>query len=490
MTSTNSNLRSEVVNGVFWIALAKYSGIIVSLIVVAILSRCISASAFGTVAIALVILHFLNILADIGIGPAIVQYSELDRKNLDELFTITVYLGVFLALGLFFLSEPLSSYYDDASLKPVCKLMSIVVLFNALNVIPNGLMRKDKRFKTIAIRTLSFQIISGILSVWGALIGWGIYSLLISPIITAIGVFCVNFYNYPQRIVFRIRGHALRMVSSYSFFQFSFTFVNYFCRNLDKLIIGKFFSMEQLGYYDKSYHTMLLPVNNISFVIDPVLHPILTSLKNNKSLLGDKNIRLSTIVSYVSFPLGIGLFFSAEEIINILYGPNWQLAVPVFRILALSLPLQIILSMNNPIFQAAGKTNLMFYSGILNSSFSVIGFFVAAIFFKSIEAVAWSWDITLMINFANTYIIMYCLAIKKSPIPFFKSLLPQLINSTIVFGLMWVLFQHIALDSYLASFLLKSFVVFVITIGMATLLKQYSVTYLINMLRNQLSTRK
>lgn len=315
MTTTNSNLRSEVVNGVFWIALAKYSGIIVSLIVVAILSRCISASAFGTVAIALVILHFLNILADIGIGPAIVQYSELDKKNLDELFTITVYLGVFLALGLFFLSEPLSSYYDDASMKPVCELMSIVVLFNALNVVPNGLMRKDKRFKTIAIRTLSFQVLSGIFAVWGALIGWGIYSLLVSPIITAVGVFCVNFYNYPQHMVYRIKGRALRMVSSYSFFQFSFTFVNYFCRNLDKLIIGKFFSMEQLGYYDKSYHTMLLPVNNISFVIDPVLHPILTSLKNNKSLLGDKNIRLSTIVSYVSFPLGVGLFFSAEEII-------------------------------------------------------------------------------------------------------------------------------------------------------------------------------
>lgn len=247
--------------------------------------------------------------------------------------------------------------------------------------------------------------------------------------------------------------------------------------------------MEQLGYYDKSYHTMLLPVNNISFVIDPVLHPILSSLKDRKSLLGEKNIRLSVIVSYISFPLGVGLFFSADEIINILYGSNWQSAVPVFRILALSLPLQIILSMNNPIFQAAGRTNLMFYSGILNSSLSVLGFFFAATYFKSIEAVAWSWVITLLINFVNTYIIMYCLALKNSPIPFFKSLFPQLINSTIVFGLTWIVFQYIIIDSYIVSFLLKALIVFISTIGMAYILKQYSVRNLFYMLNNRLSSR-
>ncbi len=486
MVDTNSKLKTEVINGVFWIALAKYSGIVVSLIVVAILSRCISASAFGTVAIALVILHFLNILADIGIGPAIVQYPELNKRDLDELFTVTLYLGVFLAIVLFFTSNFLSSYYNDASLKPVCEWMSIVVFFNALNVVPNSLMRKDKKFKTIAIRTFSFQFFSGLLSIWAALVGWGIYALLISPIITAVGVFCFNFYNYPQRIVLQIKGQALKMVSSYSFFQFCFTFVNYFCRNLDKLIIGKYFSMEKLGYYDKSYHTMLLPVNNISFVIDPVLHPILTSLKDKKSKLGEKNVSLSRIVSYISFPLGIGLFFCAEEIINILYGSNWEPAVPVFRILALSLPLQIILSTNNPIFQAAGKTNLMFYSGLLNSTVSVFGFFIAAIYFKTIEAVAWSWDITLLINFVNTYIILYCLAIKDSPIPFFKSLLPQFVNTTVVFLLLWLLFRNLDFNSYIINLLLKSFMVLIATIGIAVVIKQYKVQDIFSFVRKSL----
>ncbi len=478
-----TDIRSEIINGVFWIALAKYSGIVVSLIVVAILSRCISASAFGTVAIALVILQFLNILADIGIGPAIVQYADLKKRDLNELFTITVYLGIFLAIVLYFASAYISSYYDDVSLKPVCEMMSIVIFFNALNVIPNSLMRKDKKFKTIAIRTFSFQVIGGIMAVWGAMMGWGVYALLVSPIITAIGVFCVNFYNYPQRFVLYIKGQALQIVSSYSFFQFGFTFINYFCRNLDKLIIGKFFSMEQLGYYDKSYHTMLLPVSNISFVIDPVLHPILASLKDDKSKLGEKNIRLSTIVSYISFPLGVGLFFCAEEVINILYGPNWQQAVPVFRILALSLPLQIILSMNNPIFQAAGKTNLMFYSGLLNSTLSVLGFFIAAIWFKTIEAVAWSWVITLVINFVNTYVIMYCWAIKGSPFPFFSALIPQLLNSSIVFTLMWVLNSIIEVNSYLVSMIVNLFVVSIATIAIAVLLKQYSFHSIISILK-------
>ena len=427
------SIKTEIIKGSIWIAIAKYSGIIVNLIITAILARLISPSAFGTIAVAIVILSFLNIIADIGIGPAVVQYKSLTNHHLNSLFTLNIYIGITLSLVFFSMSSVIADYYGDLSLEKVCQMMSLVVLFNSLNVVPNALMRKDKRFKAIALRTLSIQVTSGSIAVWGAFHGWGIYALMVSPIITSIGVFLINYYNYRLRYVLRMSNEAIKMVSSYSFFQFAFSFVNYFSRNLDKLIIGKYFSLTQLGYYDKSYHLMILPLQNVTFVIEPVLHPILSSLQDNKQELAKKNIKLARIISNISFPLGVLLYFCGAEIIRIVYGNQWDAAIPVFCILALSLPLQMIQSTSGAIYQAAGKTNHMFYNGISNTTVTTSGFVIAAYYFGTIESMAWAWNITLAFNFIISYFILYKFTMKESVLPYFRALIPQLFNSTIVF---------------------------------------------------------
>lgn len=474
-----SSIKKDLTKGVFWIALAKYSGIAIQLVISAILARKIPPSAFGTIAIAMVILHFLNIFADIGIGTAVVQFKQLTRYHLDSLFTLSIYIGIILAVILYWLAGVIANYYTDQTLLWVCEMMSLVILFNSLNVLPNALMRKDKRFKTIAIRTLFFQVLSGIIAVWGAFHGWEIYALLVSPILTAIGVFCVNYFNYPLRYVMRMSREAITMVFSYSFFQFAYTFFNYFSRNLDKIIIGKYFSMTQLGYYDKSYHLMMLPIQNVSFVIEPVLHPLLSSLQDCKYELAEKNRKLTMLVSNISFPIGLLLFYCGAEIIRIIYGGQWDAAIPVFRILALSLPLQMILSMTSPIYQATGKTNHMFAIGILNTFCTVSGFLIAAFLGDSIEAIAWAWDITLVINFFNSYFIMHTFTLKESCMLFFKSFIPQAINSLVVFFLMYIICNIFSIENLFVSFAVKGLMIVSMTIFMAKILKQYQIENII-----------
>lgn len=471
--------RKEVIKGAFWIAMAKYSGIVIQILITAILARLISPAAFGTIAVAMVILSFLNILADIGIGVAVVQFKNLTQHHLNSLFTLNIYIGVVLATVLYVSSHLIASYYDDAILTSVCQMMAIVVLFNSLNVVPNALMRKDKRFRTIAIRTLTFHVLSGSIAVWVAFHGWGIYALLVSPIMTSIGVFGVNYYNYPLKFVFRMSKDAVKTVSSYSSFQFAFSFCNYFSRNLDKLIIGRYFSLAQLGYYDKSYHLMLMPLQNITFVVEPVLHPILSSLQEKKQELGGKNIKLASIISRISFPIGLVCFFCAGEIIKIVYGSQWDAAVPVFRILSLSLPLQMIQSTSGAIYQAAGKTNHMFYNGILNTCVTVCGFIIAASFVGTIESMAWAFVLTLLINFINSYLILHLKTLKSSALPFFRSLLPQLLNSTMVFVLCSFLCNEDG-DNIFISVIEKCFLIVISTIILAAIFKQYKIKDLLS----------
>lgn len=469
------SLKKELAKGVFWIAIAKYSGIVIQLLITAILARLILPAAFGTIAVAMVVLHFLNILADIGIGPAVVQYKQLTKSHLNSLFTLTIYIGIILTSALYLLSGLIANYYADVTLERVCQMMSMVIFFHSLNVVPNALMRKDKRFRTIAFRTLFFQILSGSIAVWGACHGWGIYALLVSPILTAIGVFCVNYYNYPLRFVCKMSNEAVKMVASFSFFQFAFSFCNYFSRNLDKLIIGKYFSMTQLGYYDKSYHLMMLPLQNVSFVIEPVLHPILSSLQDNKHELKAKNQKLAVVISNISFPIGLMLYFCGGEIIKMVYGGQWDAAIPVFRILALSLPLQMIQSTSGPVYQAAGKTNHLFYNGILNTTCTVCGFLIAARWGGSIESMAWAWDITLMINFLISYFILHTFTLKQSARSFYKALFPQLTNSLVVFIVIYVLSYIILIENIFLSLIFKGLLVSSLTLILAKMLHQYQV---------------
>lgn len=484
------NLKTELTKGVFWIAVAKYSGIVLQLLISAILARKIAPAAFGTIAVAMVVMYFLDILADIGIGPAVVQYKQLTKAHLNSLFTLTVYLGVFLSVVLYVLSGVIAGYYADVMLERICQILSFVMFFHSLNVVPNALMRKDKRFKTIAYRTLFFRILSGSVAVWGAFHGWGIYALLVSPILTAIGVFGVNYYNYPLQMVLRLNNEAVKMVASFSFFQFAFSFCNYFSRNLDKLIIGKYFSMTQLGYYDKSYHLMMLPIQNVSYVIEPVLHPVLSTLQNSMHELKAKNQRLAVLISNISFPIGLMLYFCGAELIRIVYGGQWDAAIPVFRILALSLPLQMILSTNVPVFQAAGKTNHLFISGMLNTFCTVCGFLIAAHWGGSIEAVAWSWDITLTINFINTYFLLHVFTLKESAISFYASLLPQLLNSVLTWGIVTLIINAVPDQNIIVSLIYKLLLVLLCTIVFATLLKQYNVRELMEMFRGYLLKNK
>ena len=135
-----ASVKKELTKGVFWIAVAKYSGIVIQLLISAILARKIAPAAFGTIAVAMVVMYFLDILADIGIGPAVVQYKQLTKAHLNSLFTLTVYLGVFLSVVLYMLSGVIAGYYADTMLERICQIERY---FNERLLIPEWIYDTD-----------------------------------------------------------------------------------------------------------------------------------------------------------------------------------------------------------------------------------------------------------------------------------------------------------------------------------------------------------
>lgn len=458
--------KKELVTGVFWSGVEKYSSLVVSIIITMILARILSPKDYGVVAIATVIIHFLQLFCSMGIGPAIIQKKELTPDDINSIFSFTVYLGLILSIVFWGGAYIISSLYNSAVLVPVCQLLSIQVFFSAANMVPNALMLKDKRFKEIAKRTVVLQFITGILSVTAAYFGIGIYALLISPILSSIGIFIWNRIYY--RVIFRFcfSIFSVKKIFSYSIYQFLFEFVNYFSRNLDKLLVGRYISVIELGFYEKSYRLMQLPMNNVTSVIHPVLQPVLSSFQNNTKEMADKYNKIILYVASISFPLGAALFFCANEIILIFYGEQWEAAVETFRILSVSVPLQLILSTTGAIFQACNATKNLFYVGLRNSILTISGFALAIIKFNTIEAIAWAWTLTSFACFFSSYTNMYNKVFQTSIVDMLKQLKFPILNMTFV-ALFIVLLNKLYLEPYntdiVLSLALKSLIITAVT---------------------------
>ncbi len=401
------NIKKELFTGVFYTALAKYSNIVVQLIVTAILARLLTPTEYGLIAIATVFILFFNILGDIGIGPAIIQYKELNRNDLNSIFTFTVLIGLSMSIVFFLFSWVISNYYEKALLRPVCQLLSLTVFFYCINVVPQNLLYKEKKFKYIAKATLLVQLLSSSIAIIMAFSRCGVFSLVMQQIAYSMIIFVLFFKEHRLNIILPIDKAPLKIIGSYSLYQFLFNIINYFSRNLDKILIGKYIGLTPLGHYEKSYRLMLMPLQNITFVITPVLQPIFSNFQNNKNEIAIKYIKIFTLLCYIGFPLSVLVSSCGRELIFILFGSQWEDAIIPFRILALSLGLQLLNGTSGAIYQSANATRQLFVSGCWCALFMIISFLFTIIVWKNIIAVSIGFVVAQVLNSAQTYYLLF-----------------------------------------------------------------------------------
>ncbi|MCI1647895.1 MAG: lipopolysaccharide biosynthesis protein [Bacteroides sp.] len=458
-----SSIKRELVSGVFYIAIAKYSGIIVQLIVTAILARLLTPADFGIVAIATVIIAFFNILSDIGIGPAIIQNKELTQYDLAHIFSFTVYLGLILSIIFFLCSWPIAFYYHNTILIYVCQLLSLPIFFNCLKIVPQNIQYKNKRFRFTAFVTLIAQIIAGIFSVLGAYYGMGLYALVLSQIVSSFIIICIYYYYEKLHFYFKVDFASFKKIMSFSVFQFLFNLINYFSRNLDKLLIGRFIGMSPLGYYDKSYRLMLLPLQNITFVITPVMQPVFSSLQNDLYDLAEKYKKVLQLLAYISFPLSVLLFFSSKELILLFFGNQWEGAIIPFQILSLTVSMQILTSTTGAIYQSADATKQLFISGCWCALFMIISFIISITFFGNITAVAYGY---LIAQIANTIQCFYLLfrTLRYPIIKILKLLIKPCLIGLFLFAAFYFLSPFFFINDMFLSLFVKLLFAFMITI--------------------------
>jgi PST family polysaccharide transporter len=485
-----ASTKKVFIKGISYIALANYSGIVISLVITAILARLLPPSDFGTVAVATVFIAFFSLLSDMGIGPAIVQFKELTLWNLKNIFGFTFWLGIILGSLLFLISPFIASFFNNRILINICRILSFQVFFITLNIVPNALLLKEKRFDIIAFRRISIQLFCGIIAIYAAYNGFNIYSLLISPVLGIILEFIVNLYFNRLRMNIFFEIQSIRQIFSYSMYQFLFNFINYFGRNLDKLLIGKYLNLYQLGFYEKSYRLMLLPVQNITGVISPVLHPILSDFQKTPDKIYKAYMKLTQILANIAFPVAVILFFTATELILLIFGNQWGEAIISFKILSVSIALQIPMVTGGTILQSINRTKLLFILGAINVIIAIFGLFLSIYFYSTIEAISVAFVITAFVSFINTFAAI-AYAFRENILRILRIFYLPLLCYCIQFVVLYLVSIYIiTTDSLWFSFIEKVFVWGIMTLIYFQWFTEYKPYSIINSMVFKLRNKK
>lgn len=359
---------------------------------------------FGLIGMVLIFSGFARLFAEFGFGSALVQRSVITDLHTSSIFWINLLVGGVLA-GVFFLLAPeIAAFYDAPQLRVIGQAVAATFVIAAFGTVPRAILQRNMAFDRLARIEVSASVISGSVALLLAILGYGVWSLVVqsvtaAAVTSALALALANFR--PRRVYSRA---AVRELLGFSANLFAFNFVNYWSRNADNLLVAKMIGASGLGIYARAYSFMLLPITQVLAVIGRVVFPALASVQKDTARARRMYLRVLRIVTVVTAPMMAGMLVVAEVLVIALLGDKWLAVVPVLQILCI---VGILQTLTNPvgwIYQSQGRTDLLFRWGVGSSVVIVTAVFVGASM-GSVEAVAWAYLI------ANVVLFYPCIAI-------------------------------------------------------------------------------
>lgn len=433
---------------------AKYFNVICAFIVNVILSRILTPSEYGVVAVATVFITFFSLFSDLGFGVAYIQNKELNKDDRDNLFTFLIYIGIALLALFFVFSYVIAWFYKDPVYIRVSQLLGVNLLFTAVNVIPNSELLKQQRFKTVGITQAISSTLSSICAVIFANLGFSYYSIVLQSLIYTLVLGIVFISITKTKFLFKVRLESVNKVLEFSAGQIGFNFINYFSRNLDNLLIGKFFGNTALGYYDKAYKTSTYPVSNFSSIIGSSIQPVMSKYQDNKELVYDKFKKSFLFLVAIGAYFSIALSLAARETILVLYGPQWENSIISFSFLARSLFAQMSLNITGAFYQVLNNTKLLAFAGGVTAIF-IVGGISTGLFIGSIEAVSICYFIAQCINFIVILMIMSKKLFQRNTNDLTKELIKIFAVSVVTYLISKLIFSYIIFNNIGVMLILK-----------------------------------
>lgn len=297
--------------------------LILHFISLSILARLLTPEAFGIVAMVTAFTNLAVLFSEMGLSTATIQRKEIRETEISALFWANFLIGILLTSICIFLSEVISDFYNNPKVQNIVMVTATGFIFSALTIQHEALLRRHLYLGRINVVYLAANILSMLVGISCALFGLGYWSLVLMTLslsffkMLGIWIAC----RWVPKINFNFKS-----VTEYLKFGFNltgFNFINYFSRNLDKILIGKFISVEALGEFSRVVQISLFPIRKVNGPLGASIIPALARTRNEPSKYKEYYRNSLKSVSFIGTPIVCFFFVRAEEIVLLLLGEQW-----------------------------------------------------------------------------------------------------------------------------------------------------------------------
>ena len=328
--------KTIVISNMLWRFFERTGAHIVSTVVSIILARLLSPSDYGTIALVTVFLNIMQVFIDSGLGTALIQKKNPDDLDYSSVFFFNLLVCIVLYI-LMFLSSPLiASLYNQQSLIPVIRVISLTLLISGIKNIQQAYVSKNMLFKKFFYATIIGTIISALLGISFAYLGFGVWALVIQQLSNSFIDTIVLWITVKWRPKFVFSIKRLKSLYSFGWKLLFSSLLSAFYSNIRSLVIGKKYAAEDLAYYNQGDKFPRLIVSNINASIDSVLLPTLVSINDDDRILQSAMKKAITVSTYIMAPIMLGMVACADSLILLMLTEKWIECVPYLRVFCIS----------------------------------------------------------------------------------------------------------------------------------------------------------
>ncbi|MBL8012817.1 MAG: MOP flippase family protein [Candidatus Omnitrophica bacterium] len=423
------DLKSRAIAGLSWSFVGQIVKQVFQFVVNVALAHLLSPADFGLVAMAMVFINFASVFADMGVSSALIQRKHVTESHWSSAFWLNIIFGGVLTLFFCLCSPLIANFYHRQELSPIIFVLSFSFLLSSFTIVQQTILTKNMEFRVLMVRDIGAVFLSGVVAIFLAFKGWGVWSLVVQMLVSALlhNFFLWGSSTWRPKFIFSIG--SLKDFFFFSTHLTGFQVVNYFARNLDQMLIGKFLGSEVLGYYSLAYKLMMLPLQNISWVLSKVMFPVLSKVHDDIERLQRAYIKMLRSISILTFPLMTLLFVLAPQLIRVIYGEKWSAVSDLVRVLCFCGMFQSLGTISGLIYQSVGKTNVQLRMGLINT-FIIFVVLVSCIHY-GLYAVTVGYAV-ISIIWVHISMGVVCRVISLPYGTMYKSILPSFVISAVL----------------------------------------------------------
>jgi len=355
-TDETTDLKEKTISGIHWRFLTTVTQLLLTFSVGVLLARILPPEDFGLLGMAIIFTGFADLFATVGMGPAIVQRKELDDATIGTATFVSVLTSLALTAFFFFAAPAIAAFFHEPRITLILRVLSVLFLLNGLSAISRALIVRELKFKSLFYQEIvSFLFGYGVLAVFMALHGFGVWSLVAGTFLKTVISCALLLYLSPSPLRLSFDRKKLAGIFGFGAGVSINDILWYTSDNIDYLLISRYFSPTALGFYTRAFDIMKQPVTRFSNVISSVTFPAYSRIQEDRERMGRIYLRGVDIVSIISFPVLTGIALASHYVIVGIYGPNWSGAITVLQILSVAGMLKAVSHLAGAVTHATGN---------------------------------------------------------------------------------------------------------------------------------------